>query len=77
VAVDDATNACELTGWKDAGALVTLAAAHAERGDFDRAVEFEGKAQAITKDEAELKTGRERLALYKTKKPYHQPAAGG
>jgi tetratricopeptide (TPR) repeat protein len=36
--VRHATRACELTEWKDAGNLDTLAAAHAEAGDFDSAI---------------------------------------
>ncbi len=38
IAVEFATRACELTAWKDANNLDTLAAAHAEAGDFESAV---------------------------------------
>jgi tetratricopeptide (TPR) repeat protein/serine/threonine protein kinase len=74
-AVEHATRACELTGWKDPCPLTTLAAAHAEAGDFEKAVEFQKKALSfpgITK--AAGKVGRERLDLYERKMPYRDPA---
>jgi eukaryotic-like serine/threonine-protein kinase len=74
-AVEHATRACEVTGWKDPYPITTLAAAYAGAGDFDKAVEFQKKALAfpgITK--AAGKVGRERLDLYERKKPYRDPA---
>ena len=66
-----AQKACELSGYKNGGYLDTLAAAYAEVGEFDKAVEWQEKA---------LKTGdipikdvdaaRQRLELFKAKKPY-------
>jgi hypothetical protein len=38
LAVEAATRACELTDWKDAAILGSLAAAHAECGAFERAI---------------------------------------
>src|SRR5262249_24628007 len=43
-AVAHATRACELTGWKAPGRINTLAAACAEAGDFDKAVEYQKRA---------------------------------
>ncbi|MBW8883510.1 MAG: tetratricopeptide repeat protein [Planctomycetia bacterium] len=71
-AIEDATKACELTEWKDSEALETLAAAHAEAGDFAKAIEWQKKAiEATTQDDkSELEA---RLELYKDNKPYRQP----
>jgi len=65
-----ATRACELTNWKEANHLDTLAAAYAECGDFAHAIEYQEKAQGLYKDEKDRKKGRDRLALYREKKPY-------
>jgi tetratricopeptide (TPR) repeat protein len=69
-AVADATRACELDGGKDPDLIDTLAAAHAESGDFVRAIEAQDKALALVKDGAGSGAYRERLALYKAGKPY-------
>jgi Flp pilus assembly protein TadD len=47
-----ATKAGELTDWKDAGVLGTLAAAHAERGEFDAALNRMKEAIEIAPKEA-------------------------
>ena len=43
-----ATRACELSEWKEATHLGTLAAAYAEMGEFDKAVEWQEKANNLT-----------------------------
>ncbi len=69
-AVDSATGACELSEWKNAGHIDTLAAAYAETGDFGKAVEWQEKATKLYTDAEDKKKGEERLKLYKDKKPY-------
>ena len=72
-AVESATRACELTDWKDADSLDTLAAACAEAGDFDAAVKWQEKALGMLAkdDEPNRKDFEARLTLYRAKKPYH------
>jgi tetratricopeptide (TPR) repeat protein len=69
-AVESATRACELSEWKEANYLDTLAAAYAEAGDFDNAVECQEKADKLFTDAEVTKKAEERLKLYKDKKPY-------
>ncbi len=73
-AVELAAHACELTEWKDPGCIATLAAAHAETGDFDKAVQFQTKALSFPDfEKVDGKGGRERLDLYERKMPYRDP----
>ena len=73
----DARQACELTKWREANALDTLAAAYAAAGDFAEAVRWQEKA---LEDSAFAKTNgaraRARLALYRAGKPYRMTTAG-
>lgn len=72
-AIEHATKACELSDWKVASRLSTLAAAHAECGSFTEAVEWENKAIGMglaTKHEMEL--AYQRLHLYEKGKPYRE-----
>ncbi|HEX3869765.1 MAG TPA: hypothetical protein VHV77_04985, partial [Pirellulales bacterium] len=68
-ALASATRACELTKWKAWGFLDTLAAAQAECGEFDSAVETQQKAIDLAPDHerADLKS---RLDLYVAGKTY-------
>ncbi len=76
LAVASATRACELTGWKNADDVDTLAAACAEAGDFAAAVKWQEKALGLYTDEDERKEGRARLALYQANQPYHEEPGG-
>jgi len=81
-AVDLATQACELTHWRDPDCLDTLAAACAEAGDFPAAVKWQTLAielvrqnrPSLLQQKAENSGGNrgvgfeDRLAFYKSKK---------
>ena len=69
-AVDSATTACELTEWKSSVNIDVLAAAYAEVGEFEKAVEYEEKALRLTLDPSVREEREDRLALYKNKMPY-------
>jgi len=71
-AVENASKACELGGGKHWNYLVTLAAAYAESGDFDKAKECEAKVIEMAPDENSKQALRFRLELYKQGKPFHQ-----
>jgi len=68
-AVQLAQRACEMSQWKESAFLDTLAAAHAENGNFDKAIEFENKAISLSKEKTAEKF-RQRLKLYYNKKPF-------
>ena len=70
-AVEYATKVCELTAWKQPWYFDTLAAAYAEAGDFDKAVEWQKKGMDLAP--ADQKADYEsRLKLYQEKKPYRE-----
>ncbi len=79
LAIESATRACELTGWKEADKLGVLAAAYAEAGDFAKAVRWQEKANERYVDPEDRKKGVERLWLFKDNKPFRsaRPAAPG
>ena len=70
-AIELATRACKLSTWTNAGWIDTLAAAYAEAGDFDKAVEMQEKALKLAamaaREEFEA-----RLALYREQKPFRE-----
>jgi tetratricopeptide (TPR) repeat protein len=72
-AIESAIRACELTAWKKADYLDTLAAAYAEAGDFAKAVEWQQKAEDLYTDAEGRAVGQERLKLYWNRKPYREP----
>ncbi|HYT92481.1 MAG TPA: tetratricopeptide repeat protein, partial [Gemmataceae bacterium] len=63
-AVESARKACELTDWKQAHCLDALAAAHAESGRFDEAVQWAERAVELARD-GEKPAYRARLDLYR------------
>jgi tetratricopeptide (TPR) repeat protein len=71
LAVESPTRAAELTNWKNFLVLSTLAAAYAESRDFALAVRWEEEAQTRrTASGDRAPYDHERLALYKSRKPY-------
>ena len=74
-AIANARHACELSDWKEADYLGTLAAASAEIGDFAAAVRWQTEALRLHRGSEENRRGfAERLELYKAGKPYRMPA---
>jgi tetratricopeptide (TPR) repeat protein len=70
-AVEYATKACELTNWKKAWNIDTLAAAYAEIGEFDTALKWQRKALELPGSSKEhVEEYRQRLKLYEKSKPY-------
>ncbi|WP_395744566.1 hypothetical protein [Prosthecobacter sp.] len=71
-AVEIATQACEFTNWEDAAIIDTLAAAYAEKGDFDAALKWSAKAVELSGD-----NGRESLRkhheAFAKKQPLREP----
>jgi tetratricopeptide (TPR) repeat protein len=77
LAVQYATAACESNSYKDSNWVDTLAAAYAERGDWDLAVKTEQKAIDIltasgTDIERYLEGYKTRLALYESGQQYRE-----
>ena len=72
-AVESAAEACKRTNSSNAGYLLTLGAAHAEAGDFDRAVEAAEKAHNLVgpDDEQAAKWSKYLLDLFRRQEPYH------
>lgn len=73
-AIELATKACELTEFKQAHILSTLAAAYAETGDFDSAIKWSKQAIELGKDgdaSAQESLAKE-LESYKAKKPIRE-----
>jgi len=72
-AVELAKIACELSEWQGLLELNTLAAAHAENGNFKEAVKWQKIAIKQGYDEKELlDKANQRLKLYENGKPYRQ-----
>lgn len=72
-AIVDATRACELTDWKNAGFLDTLSVACAETGDFEQATKWQKKAlENLVYEQEDGKIAREKLALFSQRIPFRE-----
>jgi tetratricopeptide (TPR) repeat protein len=72
-AVISSTEACNMTGWSNSNSINTVAAAYAEAGDFNSAVNYQNKAIDLNPTDADfVKGAKERLALYQDHKPYRE-----
>jgi tetratricopeptide (TPR) repeat protein len=77
-AVELASRACQLDKWKDADQIDTLAAAHAEAGNFAEAERYQLKAiSLLSADEALRPKFQARLKLYRAKQPIRQEIGQG
>jgi tetratricopeptide (TPR) repeat protein len=70
LSIESAMKACELTNWAYPRLIETLAAAHAEAGDFNAAASWQTRAIALCTDSGERRRQFDRLALYGMKQPY-------
>ncbi|HEX5445143.1 MAG TPA: hypothetical protein VFW87_14995 [Pirellulales bacterium] len=73
--MESATRGCELSDWKDAANVEALAAAYAERGDFEEAIKWQTEVvrlYADGDDEDLTQRAEERLDLYRRRHPYHE-----
>lgn len=72
-AIELARKACELTEWKEAHIISTLAAGYAESGDFAKAREFSQKAVDASEDSEQVKEQlKGELASYTAEKPWRE-----
>ena len=74
-ALEFAERVCQESAYGNATALDTLAAAHAECGQFEQAVEFAQKALAVMPPDQQATLGepiRQRLELYRRGLPYRE-----
>lgn len=73
-AVELAEKACKLTEYKHAGTVDTLAAAYAEKGEWESAVKWQEEAVKLGEKEQpdDVPGMKERLSLFKEKKPFRE-----
>ena len=69
-ALENATKACELTAFKQSSKLESLAAAYAEIGNFNDAINTQVRAIELALNAKKKPEMEERLALYRSNKPY-------
>ena len=78
-AVALATKACEMTEWNNSDCIWILAAAYAENGDWENAIQRQTQFIEMSTTETEKKRAVVRLKLYQQKKPYRdilEPSSG-
>ena len=73
-AIADFNRAYVQSGGNDSACIDTLAVAYAENGDVDRAVDWEMKAIGLMAREKDRQEVRERIELFKQKKPFREEA---
>lgn len=75
-ALELAKKACEMTEYKKSYILSTLAAAYAETGDFDKAVEWSQKSIDMAQDDENVRDRvdelKKELEAYQKKQPYRE-----
>ena len=72
-AVELAKQACDVTDWEEAHIISTLAAAHAEAGDFEAARTYSRQAVEKGGDDEEIRLQLEaELASYREEKPWRE-----
>lgn len=72
-AIGLAQKACELTEWKQPHVISTLAAAHAESGDFDEARKYSRQAVEGSEEAAEVRDQlKSELESYESGKPWRE-----
>ena len=74
-AVELATKAAEITDFEEAHILSTLAAAYAEIGEFEKAVEWSEQSVEISEDKKQREDLKEELKLFKAGKPVRENEA--
>jgi tetratricopeptide (TPR) repeat protein len=75
VAIQYATRACELSSWKNANELDTLAAAYAEAGQFKEAIQWQTSALEVGGRNIDRDDFDARLAMYQKRKPFRSTDA--
>ncbi len=73
-----ATKACDLSKWRNSDYLDTLAAAYAETGDFEKAVEMQKRAVGLSKPKtSDREENESRVRLYQERKPFRETESSG